>query len=329
MKGVPQKNRPIVLDSGQKKWPAYHTVQLLKKEALWERLQQLPIGEVVKLFLQTLKPGTAETYGFAFKKFFQLGLLDPELSVGTLAVMNLEAKLDQFKETIPGAEATKQARAAAFISFTGFLQRKTEGLIKKVVTNRDKGRKTFQKIRDKTITDVLSLAEVEKFLRVLKAKSLRNYLVGAIQLQGAKRISEVLEARIEDIYWEKDLVIFKQKKSSLVEKQTQVFFPGHLMRSLKEYLGERQRGLIFVTRSGRRLTRFDVRQFYQAAYHKAGINKKGLTHILRATTITELCRKGFGLEEIRTLSGHESSQMVSYYDRSEEERNPSRRFTMV
>jgi len=62
---------------------------------------------------------------------------------------------------------------------------------------------------------------------------------------------------------------------------------------------------------------------------KAGIDKKGLSHILRATTITELCRKGVSLEDIRTLSGRENSQMVSYYDRMPEERNPSRRFSMV
>jgi len=308
---------------------SYHTTQHLKKETMWEILQKIDLSRAVELFLKTLSGGTSKTYGFAFKKFFEERLLDPKMTLGNFAIMNLESKLDQIKEGIEGKEATKQVRAAAFVSFTGFLQRKTEGLTKKAVPNKEKGRKTFQKIREKTAGDVLSLEEVEKFLKALKRGSLRNYLIGALQLQGAKRISEVLEARIEAIDWEADTIHFIQKKSDVLEKRTQAFFPGHLMRSLKEYLGQRDAGLIFITRSGRGLSRFDVRQFYQSAYKRAGINKKGLTHMLRATTITELSRKGFHPEEIMTLSGHSSMQMVSYYDRSSEERNPSRRFSMV
>jgi len=158
------------------------------------------------------------------------------------------------------------------------LQRKTEGLTKKAVPNKKKGRKTFQKIREKTAGDVLSLEEVERFLTALKRVSLRNYQIRALQLQGAKRISEVLEARIEGIDWEADAIHFTQKKSEVLEKRTQAFSPGHLTRSLREYLGGRDAGLIFITRSGRGLSRFDVRHFYQSAYKRARINKKGLTH---------------------------------------------------
>lgn len=308
---------------------SYHLSKKLKKESQWQHLQNIFLFQTVEAFLKTLKKSTAHIYSFAFKKFFELRILDHQMPLKKFALLNLEAKLDQIKETLSGKEATKQARAAAFVSFTGFLQRQTEGLIKKAVPNKEKGKKTFQKIRDKTAGEVLSPEEAERFLQALKKMSLRNYLIGALQLQGAKRISEVLEARIENIQWEKGAITFLQKKSSVFEKHTTAFFPKHLLRNLKEYLGWRTKGWIFVTHSGKPLSRFDVRSFYKAAYKKAGITKKGSTHILRATAITELSRKGFRPEEIMTLSGHANLQMISYYDKSSEERNPSKRFSLI
>ena len=49
---------------------SYHATQHLKKETLWEVLQKIALSRAVELFLKTLSGGTAETYGFAFKKFF-------------------------------------------------------------------------------------------------------------------------------------------------------------------------------------------------------------------------------------------------------------------
>lgn len=308
---------------------SYHVEKELKKEGQWQLLQSISLSQAVEVFLKSLKTSTSNIYSFVFKKFFELRFLDPKMPLRKFALMNLESKLDQIRETMPGKEATKQVRAAAFVSLTGFLQRQTEGLIKKVVPNKEKGRKTFQKIRDKTAGDVLSSLEVDRFLKALKKVSLRNYLIGAIQLQGAKRISEVLESQIKDIDWEKHSIAFVQKKSNVFEKKTKAFFPEQLMKDLKDYLGQRIQGLIFVTRSGKGLSRFDVRYLYRAAYKKAGITKKGATHILRATAITELARKGFRAEEIITLSGHANLQMISYYDKSSDERNPSKRFSLL
>jgi hypothetical protein len=47
-----------------------------------------------------------------------------------------------------------------------------------------------------------------------------------------------LKARIEDVNRGPDAIHFTQNKSNVIEKRTQAFFPGHIMRSLREYLGE-------------------------------------------------------------------------------------------
>jgi len=313
----------------QNKDLTFEQAEKIKTENVWQSLDKITTLQAVDVFLRGLNKNTAESYRSAFNVLFRLGLLNPDMTLKGFAIMNLESKLDQIKETLPGKEATKQYRAAAFVAFTRFLQRRTQGLIHKAVPNKEKGKKTFMKIRDKSSSDTLDRSEVEAFLSALKQVNLRNYLVATLQLQGAKRISEVLEAKIEKIDWDTDSIQFIQKKSDVFEKTTTVFYPGHVMRDVKQYIGDRTKGLIFLTSSGKGLTRFDVRQFYNSAYKKAGIKKVGLTHILRATTITELSRKGFHPEEIATLSGHSSMQMVSYYDRSLEERNPSKRFSMV
>lgn len=313
----------------EKKSLTYEQAEKIKNENVWQSLDKITILKAVSSFLEGLSKHTKESYRSAFNVLFKERLLEPEMSLKGFALMNLEAKLDQIKENLPGKEATKQYRSAAFVSFTGFLQRRTQGLIRKAIPNKEKGRKTFVKVRDKTAGDILSLDEVKDFLSVLKKKNLRNYLIAGIQLQGAKRISEVLEARIEDIDWAEGTICFKQKKSDILEKTVTAFYNKSIMEDLKAYLGDRQEGIIFITRTGKPLSRFEVRAFYQAGYKRAGIKKNGASHILRATTITELSRRGFHPEEIATLSGHSNVAMVSYYDRSSEERNPSRRFSMV
>ena len=202
-------------------------------------------------------------------------------------------------------------------------------MIKKAIPNKEKGRKTFQKMREKTVYEALTLQELKTFLEALSGMSSRNYLIGAMQVQGAKRISEVLNSRIEDVDWTNGSIKFKQSKSDVLEKETVVFFPVKFMGELKVYLGGRIEGFIFVTSSGRKMGRSDIQPFYERAFKKAGINKRGFTHILRATTITELCKQGFGAEEIVNLSGHSSLQMVGYYDKSGTENNPSRKVNMI
>ena len=308
---------------------SYESSKALKNKGVWQALDKINLGQSVRLFVKTLSKHTGDAYGTAFGLFFTYGFLSPHITLREFSMMNLESKLDQIKTGMEGKEATKQARAAAFVSFTGFLQRKTEGLIKKAVPNKEKGRKTFQKIREKTVCDTLSADEVKRFLEALRNTSLRNYLIAAMQIQGAKRISEVLNSRIEDIDWENGSVRFKQMKSDILEKETVVFFPGSFISDLRCYLGGRISGAIFITKSGRQMSRSDVQPVYTSAYKKAGINKKGFTHILRATTITELSRQGFGAEDIVNLSGHSSLQMVGYYDKSGQENNPSRKVNMI
>ena len=308
---------------------SYESSKALKNESVWRGLDKIHLGQAVRLFVKTLSKHTGDAYGTAFGLFFAYGFLNSHMTLREFSMMNLESKLDQIKTSMEGKEATKQARAAAFVSFTGFLQRKTEGLIKKAVPNKEKGRKTFQKIREKTVCDTLSSDEVKRFLDALKNTSLRNYLIAAMQIQGAKRISEVLHSKIEDIDWENGSLRFKQMKSDILEKETVVFFPGRFMSELRGYLNGRTIGAVFITKSGRQMSRSDIQPVYTSAYKKAGINKKGFTHLLRATTITELSRQGFGAEDIVNLSGHSSLQMVGYYDKSGQENNPSRKVNMI
>ena len=101
----------------------FEQAEKLKNEGVWQALDKILLLQAVELFLMGLSKHTAESYRCAFNVLFREGILDPNISLKGIALMNLEAKLDHIKEKLPGKEATKQYRAAAFVSFTSFLQR--------------------------------------------------------------------------------------------------------------------------------------------------------------------------------------------------------------
>ena len=122
----------------------------LRNELVWRNLSNTKILEAASAFLESLgSVHTKRAYQTSFDLFFAKGMLDPNMSLQTLSVMNLEHLIDLMRQQVDGSEATKQARTAAFISFTAFLQRRTGGMLRKVLANREKGSQTFKRIREK------------------------------------------------------------------------------------------------------------------------------------------------------------------------------------
>jgi integrase/recombinase XerD len=300
----------------------------LRDEAIWRDIGSVRLFEAVEAFLKTFSQHTQIAYAGAFRIFFEKRLLNPDMNLQTFALTKLESLLDAIKERSGVAEASKQSRAAAFISFTSFLSRRSGGIIRKVAINREKGQKTFSKIRDKASTEALTKEEWESFITSLEANSVRDALIAKMLLQGAKRISEVLEATIEAINWESGTITFAQKKSDVLEKTTVIHFPQAYLSGLRKYLGKRKNGLIFITTTGRPILRHWVYMCFATAGIEAGIGKI-TPHQLRATGITWLRGKGFSAEDIQKVSGHSDIKTVTYYDKTALENNPSRQVSLI
>jgi integrase len=304
-----------------------------RDEALWQELSKISVLKAAEHFLSTLKGNTQRAYRAAFNSIFELfvnaKLFDPQSTLQTFSLSNLEFLLDEIRDKLAGAESTKQARAAAFIAFTRYLQRATGGLIRKVVPRKEKANPTFRQIRETSVTKALTKVQWTKFLLSLKRTSFRDYLVAKMILQGAKRVGEVLTAQLSQINWSLNQITFKQFKSKELEKFTVITYPESFMEELKEYIGDRNQGPIFVTRNGKPLTQSHLYRSFSLAGMQVGIPFTVHPHVLRASAITYLTSQGYHADEIMRVSGHADAKLVRYYDKTPIEQNPTKDVSLI
>jgi integrase len=294
---------------------------------VWNMLSMVTIEEGVEAFLTTLKCHTKRSYRTCFKNIFQIweegNLISRKSSLQVFAQSNLENLLDFIHQRIPGSISTKQHRCAAFISLTKYLCRVTGRLIP-VAIPKSGIDATFQKIRTKATTKALNLEEWHKFSNELKKLSYREYLIAKAIFQGAKRCSEVLESKIENIDWEKNAIMYKQMKSHILESSTYIYYSKEYMDELKQYLGSRTTGYIFVTRNGRLISQNTLYRSFAYASNMAKMRMRVHPHMLRASAITSLIKMGYHSDQIMQISGHTNPVMVLYYDKTPIEENISK-----
>ncbi len=308
----------------------YDQARFLQKENIWKKLSNISLIKAIEHFLDTLSPHTKRQYQNSFNSFFNLGLLNPNDNLQSFSMRNLETTLDLIKAKIHGSEATKQARCAAFISLTGFLARRTQGMVRKTIPSKDNGASTFKKIRSKATTEALTEKELNVFLRSLKDINYRDYLIAKTILQGAKRIDEVLSAKISQIDWTNNKITFKQSKSRELEQITIIHYPEYFIKELKEYVADRKKeDLIFITSQGKKVIQPHIFRSFVNASVKSNLSKKVTAHTLRATAITILTNKGYSTEQIMKVSGHVTSSSVSYYDKTPIEKNITQEVALI
>jgi integrase len=304
-----------------------------RNEKIWQGLSDVSLFQAAHQFLETLQGNTQRAYRAAFHSIFTLllsrRLFDPSHSLQTLALSNLEFLLDEIRTHIQGADATKQARAAAFIALTRYLQRATGGMIRKVVPRKEKSNPTFRQIRETSLTKALTLAQWMKFLAALQKISHRDYLLAKMILQGAKRVGEVLSAQISQIDWENNQITFRQLKSKELEKYTIITYPHSFMKGLREYIGERKEGFIFITRTGKPVTQPHLYRIFASASSHCKLPFSVHPHVLRASAITYLSLQGYHADQIIRVSGHADEKLVRYYDKTPLEQNLTREVTLI
>lgn len=312
---------------------SYNVAISLKTQELWQLLSQKTILEAMKSFLERLKPHTKRSYQCSFSKIFEIlgarSLLNPNMTLQTFSMCNLENLLDSIRENIIGSQSTKQNRCAAFIAFTRYLCRTTQGMIREAIPLRGGLNPTFQKIRDKADTKALTHEESSKFISSLRQISIRDYLIAKSVIQGAKRIGEVLSSQISQIDWSNSCITYKQSKSSVVENFTKIHYPEDYMRELKYYLFDRTQGYIFISRNNNPVTQPQIYRAFKLASKRAGLNVSVHPHMLRTTCITLLMKMGYHSDEIMRVSGHSNPNSVIYYDKRAEDENLTKQVKII
>lgn len=296
------------------------------KDAVWDKLNDHTIGEALEMWLVTLGKLTATNYRSGIRKLIEIKYIDPNMSLQAFALVNHDAIVDRIKTVSGWLECTRQARAACYISFTGFLSRRFQGMIKKAITSKEGTSKTFYRVHEKVKSNAMTQAQWIAFFGEIANH--RDCLIAKVALQGGKRINEVLTLTTEQIVWDRNEITFVQSKTKGTHKETVITYPQHLMDMLKEYIGCRQ-GLVFVTRNGKPVPLIQLANSFKTAGIKANIPFKVTPHVLRASTVTFLKQQGFTDSDIMKVTGHASAEMVFAYDKSARADNASKKVCLV
>lgn len=322
--------------------PSFKRAQEVKQEGLWRQLEGVPLQQAIEQWLESISnPRTKRAYTMAMQELAKNRLINPSMSLQGFSMRNHDVTVDFIKTkklysskgggnvNRQWSEATRQQRAAAFVSFTGFLSRRTEGIIRKATPNKEGQYRTFHRINQHVVTPAFSSPkEWKRFLKELEKINPRDCLIAKIMLQGGKRISEALSLDTRDIDFEKGEITFAQSKTKGEARQTIISYPQAVMLELKEYIGDRK-GYAFVTQSGNPVKPQQLERNFKKAGERASIPFKVSPHVLRATTVTYHKKQGSPDSDIMKITGHADSEMIRMYDKSDLADNASKRINLV
>ncbi len=307
---------------------SYEQAKHLRDEAIWQQLQTITVGFALEEWLATFSKLTSKNYRYGMRRLMQLGLVDVQSSLQAFSLVNHDSVVDRIKLVEEWSESSKQARAACYISFTRFLSRRTQGMVKRAIPSREGHNKTFFKVREKVMTNAMDRSQWSRFMDEIDRINIREGIVARLALQGGKRVSEVLRVQTDDILWEDRKISYRHSKTKGLEKYTLITYPEPVITSLSNYLGGRK-GTVFVTRSGRDVDRRNVWASFVKAGERAGIPFRVTPHVLRASCITYLKNQGFSDSDIMVITGHASAEMVNAYDKRDTSDNISAKISLV
>lgn len=308
----------------------YSQAKSLREEAVWRNLDIVTIEQALDTWYQSLGRLTAINYQSGMRKLAEFRFLNPLMSLQQFSQMNHNALIDSIKKdkTLNWSECSRQARAAAYISFTSYLCRQTDGIIKKALPNREEANKTFKRVHKHVVTEAMTQAQWILFFDALQKINGRDCLLAKIALQGGKRIGEVLSLTTDKIDWDASRITFKQLKTRGAIEETLITYPAPVMNELKQYITGRS-GVVFVTRTGNAIPLCQLSKTFAKAGNAAKIPFKVTPHVLRASTVTYLKQQGFSDSDIEKVTGHASSEMVNAYDKSSRADNASMKVSLI
>lgn len=307
---------------------AFEEAKSAHSNLIWQQLEKILVEDAAQHWLSTLHHKTRINYQSGLRRLAELGFLFPSMNLQAFSLVNHEAIIDQIKLVPTWTECSRQSRAACYISFTRFLNRRSQGFINKAMPNKEGNAKTFFKVFDKVKTQAMTQSQWIQFLEALDRISPRECLIAKLILQGGKRVQEVLSLQMHQIDWIRRKILFEQSKTKGLVKTTIITYPQSVLDRLKEYVGDRT-GLVFITRTGKAIMMNRVTQTFAIAGKESGISFKVTPHVLRASTVTYLKQQGFQDSDIMKVTGHSSAAMVCAYDKSLQESNASEKIALV
>ena len=162
----------------------------------------------------------------------------------------------------------------------------------------------------KALPVVFSQQEIKLILRT--PKLLKHRILFALIYDCGLRISEVINLRITDVDFNRELLHIRQSKH---KKDRYVPVSSITLRGLGKYLvtSAPREWLFNGKKRGDQLSRQGIRHAFRAAIKKAGIQKDVCIHTLRHSYATHLLEMGLDIVSVKNQLGHAEIRTTMMY----------------
>ncbi|MCM8813603.1 MAG: site-specific tyrosine recombinase XerD [Candidatus Omnitrophica bacterium] len=172
----------------------------------------------------------------------------------------------------------------------------------------------------KYLPAVLSVAEVDRFLSVIRAadkKNIRDQACFEIMYACGMRVSEVAELKLDAVDLALGIVrcFGKGQKERIIPlgRYARAAVQQYLERVRPSLLRGRQSGYLFLSARGEHISRQRLWQLAKRYAGRAGIGKSISPHTLRHSFATHLLERGADLRIVQELLGHSNIATTEIY----------------
>ena len=171
----------------------------------------------------------------------------------------------------------------------------------------------------RTLPETLSIKEIEMLIESIDLthpQGPRNRAIIETLYGSGLRVSELINLKISDLYFDEDLILINGKgnKQRLVpmgnmsKKQIKIYISDH--RKTKDI---KYRDTLFLNRNGRDISRVMIFNIVNELARKNNIKKKISPHTFRHSFATHILENGADLKTIQQMMGHENITTTEIY----------------
>ncbi|MEO0289109.1 MAG: site-specific tyrosine recombinase XerD [candidate division WOR-3 bacterium] len=171
----------------------------------------------------------------------------------------------------------------------------------------------------KNLPDYLTQEEVGLILNSIKGNNpfdKRDRAILETMYGAGLRVSEIINLKIESIFYEEGFikVLGKRMKERIVPlNKTALNSIQEYLRNYRSFFEKYKSEYLFLSRTGKKLTRMDIWNILKKRAKNVGIQKRLHPHILRHSFATHLIEGGADLRSVQEMLGHSSVVTTEIY----------------
>lgn len=142
---------------------------------------------------------------------------------------------------------------------------------------------------------------------VFGAHSLRDQAMWSMLIDTGLRIGELASMKIENVRWTDGTVLITGKGN----KQREVWASPETWKLVRDYIGSRFRGAVWLTKEGSPMSRDRARQNFYRQCQRLQIHAH--PHQLRVTFANVFLQEGGRLDELQEAMGHSDISTTAHY----------------